>query len=139
MAGAVVAVKSVPISSILSHASAIYLAALGLALLFGSDVVLPTFVPDFPTQAVWLGQLLGGAWLGVALTNWNGRKNILGGIYGRPQVNLNMTLYLISAIGMFKAETSPWALWLLVVPMSIFGVAYAVVLLRGPLDGPTNT
>jgi len=75
----------------------------GLVLPFAPDAVLPAFVPGFPPAAVWLGQLLGAAWLAVAALNWLQRESILGGIYGRPVVLANVALYLISALSLIRA------------------------------------
>jgi len=58
------------IFSVLSRISALVLLIAGITLLFAPDVVLPAVVPGFPTAAAWLGQLLAGAWLGVAALNW---------------------------------------------------------------------
>lgn len=70
------------ISSVVTRASAAVLLMGGLILLFVPDVVLPRLVVDYPQAGVWLGQLLGTAWLGVAALNWLNRSAVLGGIYG---------------------------------------------------------
>ena len=123
-----------PVSSALSRASALYLGLVGLAFLFASDALLPRLIPGFPAGAPWIGQLLAAAWLGAAAVDWNGRANLLGGIYGRPQVALNLTLFMVGALSMLRASASPLALWGLTVPMSILGLAYAAVFVRGPFD-----
>ena len=91
------------ISSILTRLSAAVLLVGGLVLPFAPDAVLPAFVPGFPPAAVWLGQLLGAAWLAVAALNWLQRESILGSIYGRPVVLANVALYLISALSLIRA------------------------------------
>lgn len=83
-------------SAVLSRVSAVVLLVAGLVLLFAPDVALPALVPGFPPAAAWLGQLLAAAWLSVAVLNWLQRSSMLGGIYGRPMVVANLTLYLIS-------------------------------------------
>lgn len=123
-----------PVSSALSRVSAIYLGLLGLAFLFASDELLPRLIPGFPANAAWFGQLLAAAWLGAAAVNWNGRANLLGGIYGRPQVTLNLMIFMVGALSMLRASAPPLALWSLTVPMSVLGLAYAAVFLRGPFD-----
>lgn len=123
-----------PVSSALSRVSALYLGLLGFAFLFASDELLPRLIPGFPAGSAWLGQLLAAAWLGAAAVNWNGRANLLGGIYGRPQVTLNLMIFMVGGLSMLRASASPHVLWGLTVPMSVLGLAYAAVFLRGPFD-----
>jgi hypothetical protein len=125
------------ISSIVTRTSAIVLLAGGVALLFAADVVLPLLVPGYPAAAAWLGQLLGAAWLGVAALNWLQQGALLGGIYGRPLVLANLTLYFVGAMVMLRAVREPdatRALWWIAVPLAVLAVVYGVLLLRGPLD-----
>jgi hypothetical protein len=106
------------ISSLVSRASAAILLLGGVTLLFAPDVVLPALVPAFPPAAMWLGQLLAAAWLGVAALNWLQRGALLGGIYGRSVVLANVALYFISELFALSAfafvpafmanEPTPW-------------------------------
>ena len=125
------------ISSLLSRASATVLLVGGLVLLFASDVLLPSLVPGFPPAAAWLGQLLGAAWLGIAVLNWLQRVAVLGGIYGRPVVFANLALYFISALSLLRGLLgggAPRALWLLLAALATLAVSYGILLLRGPFD-----
>lgn len=123
-----------PVSGTLSIASAFYLGTVGIVLLFASDALVPRLLPGVGRSGAWLGQLLAAAWLGAAMLNWNGRTNVLGGIYGRPQVNLNLMLYLIGGLSLLQAPTTPLVLWMFTVPMGLLALAYAAVFLRGPFD-----
>lgn len=80
-------------ASLLSRVSAAVLLVAGIVPLFAPDMVLPRLVPGDPEAALWLGQLLGAAWLGVAALNWLNRSTLLGGIYGRPIVAATMALH----------------------------------------------
>ena len=123
-------------STLVSRVSAAVLLAAGLALLFAPDAVLPRLIPDYPTTALWFGQLLGGAWLGMAALNWGSRATILGGIYGRPIVLANLALYFIGALVMLGAArraTLPGAVWAAVALAAVLAVAYGWLLWRGPL------
>ena len=125
------------ISSVISRVSALVLLVAGLALLFAPDLLLPALIPGFPAAAVWLGQLLAAAWLGVAALNWLQRSALLGGIYGRPTVLANLALYFISALSLLRAllgDGAKPALWLAVVPAGVLAMAYGALLLRGPFD-----
>jgi hypothetical protein len=125
------------ISSFISRISAAVLLFGGIALLFAPDAVLPALAPGFPAGAAWLGQLLAAAWLGVAALNWLQRSVILGGIYGRPVVLANCTLYFVSALSLLRALTNggaPQALWAAAGPAVVLAVAYGALLFRGPFD-----
>jgi hypothetical protein len=124
------------ISSVISRVSALVLAAGGVALLFASDALLPMLMPGLPASAAWLGQLIAAAWLSVALFNWHGRETILGGVYGRPALNLNLVLYLVSALALLRAKDPTVAVRVLTVPMGIMALVYAALLVRGPFDRP---
>lgn len=129
--------QTATLSSLVSRASAGFLFLAGIALLFGSDVLLPRLVPDFPPASAWLGQFIAAAWLGVANLNWLSRSSLLGGIYGRPVVATNLTLYTVSALGAVKAlsaAAAPPGVWVAAVPMTLFAVVYGALLLRGPFD-----
>ncbi|MBX9855308.1 MAG: hypothetical protein K2Y26_07275 [Gemmatimonadaceae bacterium] len=124
------------ISSLVNRTSAAVLAVAGFPLLFASDVVLPHLVPGLPVHASWLGQLLAAAWLSVAFYNWNTRDTILGGIYGRPAVLLNLGVYLISALSLIKGDVGSPLVRLGAIPCAVLAAVYALLLLRGPLDRP---
>ena len=125
------------ISSLVSRVSAAVLLLGGVTLLFASDVVLPALVPAFPPAAVWLGQLLAAAWLGVAALNWFQRGALLGGIYGRSVVVANVALYFISASSLLRALVDGSAtavLWLVFAPLAVLAAVYGALMLRGPFD-----
>ena len=108
-----------------------------MLLLFAPDVVLPRFAPGFPASALWLGQLLGAAWLGMAALDWVSRFAMLGGIYGRPTVFANAALYFISTLVILRAASrspSSTGLWVLAVPAVALTVAYGWLLYRGPFE-----
>ena len=123
-------------SSVVARASAALLSVAGLPLLFASDAILPRLIPGFPSTAGWLGQLIAAAWLSVALFNWNSRHTVLGGIYGRPSVNLNLVLYVVSALAFFKISDATATVRMIAVPFAAMAAVYGVVLLRGPFDRP---
>lgn len=124
------------IAPILSRVSAGVLVLCGVALLFASDVLLPALIPAFPPAAAWLGQLLGAAWLGLAAINWLQRRAVLGGIYGRPIVLANLTVFVVSALSLIRAlPGKPPALWVAAAVASLLAAGYAVLLFAGPFEG----
>lgn len=122
------------ISSIVARVSAAVLALAGFPLLFASDDLLPLLIPGMPSQATWLGQLVAAAWLSIAFYNWNTRDTLLGGIYGRPAVLLNLGVYLVSALSLLKVGPALPLVRLGAIPLALLAIVYAVLLLRGPLD-----
>jgi hypothetical protein len=125
------------ISSVISRASAGLLLLGGVVLLFAPDVLLTAVIPGVPPAAVWLGQLLAAAWLGVAALNWLQRSLVLGGIYGRPIVLANLALYFVSTLSLLRVLTAggaPQALWLIAGPFGVLAIAYGALLLCGPFD-----
>ena len=137
--------------------SAVLLGACGLVLLFAPDVVVSTFVPSPVPLVEVVTQLLGGAWLGVAMLNWFTRSQPIGGIYGRPVVFANLLLYFVAASALLKV--TPWraevpfiagvvtavmaAVWMVAVPRpamrSGFGVRYSVFGIRGSDAGSCSS
>lgn len=109
----------------------------GLALLFLPEAVLPRLVSGYPAAALWVGQLLGVAWLGLATLNWGSRSTVLGGIYGRPVVSANLAVYVMGALVLLKAARraeGAAALWLGVAAAGVLATAYGWLLFRGPLS-----
>jgi len=127
-------------STTITTFSALLLGAGGAAFLFGSDVLLARVIPGTPASATVLGQLVAAAWLAVASLNWNQRRVIVGGIYGRPMVLANLALYLISAFSLARpamASGASPALRLFTVLFGILTVVYGAILLRGPFGADT--
>ena len=123
------------LSSIVSRASALFLAAMGLALLFASDNILPQLVQGSSPGLELIGQLLGGAWLGVAALNWLSKSVLIGGIYSRPVVSANVLLYFVAAMSLIKPLMRgglPVAVSIAFVPIAAFAIAYLWLLFRGP-------
>ena len=123
-------------STLISRASAGLLLVGGLGLLFAPDVILPRLIPGYPETGLWLGQLLGAAWLALAELNWLSRTNLLGGIYGRSVVLPNAAFYFIATMVLIKAVSAPsmpvW-LWIVAIPTALMAGMYSWLLFRGPM------
>ncbi|MEP6571587.1 MAG: hypothetical protein ABJD11_02795, partial [Gemmatimonadota bacterium] len=127
------------ISPLVIRASAATLFLAGLGLVFAPDLALTTLLPGYPAEAFWLGQLLGGAWLGLAALNWMQRFTVIGGIYGRPMTIANFTTFLISALALTRVLFSPGTrlgLWLLAGTAATFAILHGVLIFFGPFDTP---
>lgn len=130
-------------SSFVTTLSAIVLAVGGVALLFGSDELLPRLMPAMPASATVLGQLISAGWLALAGLNWNQRRMIVGGIYGRPTVLANLMLYLVSAFSLGHPAMAGGASPVLLFLTGLFAVltlVYGALLVRGPFgtDAPAG-
>ncbi|MBP1472776.1 hypothetical protein J7I44_00555 [Frateuria sp. MAH-13] len=127
-------------SSLITTFSAVVLAAGGLALLFASDELLPRFMPGTPASLTVLGQLTSAGWLAMAWLNWNQRRMLVGGIYGRPTVLANFMLYLVSASSLRHPAMAGGASPVLLSVAVLFGaltLVYGALLLRGPFGADT--
>ena len=120
-----------------SRVSAAVLLVGGVAMLFAPDVLLPHLIPGFLTAGLWLGQLLGAAWLGLAALNWMHRSTRLGGIYGRPVVMANLVFYFVATTTLLRpalGAAAPGALRWVTVPCVALAIIYAALLFRGPFE-----
>jgi len=82
--------------------SAAVLGALGIAASFAPQELLGLLGAPPATAAVLSVQLLGAAWLALAMLDWMSRGSVIGGIYGRPLVVTNLTCFAISTIVVAK-------------------------------------
>jgi len=129
-------------SSLITTTSALVLAIGGIALLFGSDELLPRLMPGMPPGATVLGQLVSAGWLALAWLNWNQRRIVVGGIYGRPTVLANLMLFLVSACSLghwaMASGASP-VLLALTVLFVVLAVVYGALFMRGPFGADPLT
>ncbi len=122
-------------STTITTSSAVVLAVGGIALLFGSNELLAPMVPGASAGITVLGQMVAAGWLAVVWLNWNQRQMVIGGIYGRPTVLANFTLYLISVSALahrLMAGGAPVVLLVLALLFGLLTLVYAMLLLRGP-------
>jgi len=113
-------------------AAALFLAAMGAALLFaGTEVADAVFRrPDVEP----LASLLGGALLGFGAMNWIARRSILGGIYGKAVVVGNHWHFVVGAIVLLKhgaAAGGSAGFWILTCAY-VLGAGLFSYLLFGP-------
>ena len=125
------------ISTQIARASTAVLIVGGLLLLFAADAILPRLIPTFPAAGAWLGQLLGASWLAVAALNWLSRRQLIGGIYGRPVVMANAALFFIAALVILKIiaqPQTPMSVWFVFAPAVLFAAIYGWLMFRGPFE-----
>lgn len=94
-----------PINRLLVASSAVYAAA-GFPLMFAADEILRRVDGAVSPMGLWMGGMLGGALLAMALLNWFNRETLMGGIYGRPLLVGNLMLLTnitFSALRMWRS------------------------------------
>lgn len=90
-------------TKILTIASAVVLAALGLAASFVPREILIVLGARPDALPVLFVQITGGLYLGFAMLNWMARGSLIGGIYGRPVAFGNFMHVTVVAIALLKA------------------------------------
>jgi hypothetical protein len=127
-------------SAHLSRLSAFILGAPAVALLFGADNLLPTVIPGFTSGSAWVGQLAASGWIAVAMLNWMSRNAVIGGIFARPLVLTNLTVYVVTATTLSKAAALtafPEAMLVASAMAAGMAAAYGWLMMRGPLPADT--
>lgn len=117
----------------LATASALTLGAAGAVLLFAADEVMERSGAPGSFAAV-VGQCLGGAWLALAFVTWLTRNTPQGGIYGRPIVLANTSVYTITALVCLRAFWVNQAVSVTALVAGAFALLYSYVLFRAPVD-----
>lgn len=113
---------------------AVVLGVAGLALTFAPAEVaaLAGWVEAGPPPLVL--QLLGAAYLALALLDWMVRRSVIGGIYGRPVVVANLVHFTVAAFAALGAEDGVRSAPVLAVAAvcAAFAVAFGWVMMRHP-------
>lgn len=116
--------------------SAIALALAGLACSFAPQELQAVLgAPASATGALMI-QLLGAAYLGLAMLDWMARGVLIGGIYARPVAAGNLLHFFAGAAALAKAVTAtpaPIPLWIAAGVYAGLALAFARVLLTHPL------
>lgn len=108
----------------------------GLVATFAPEMVLRAAGVQPSPMLMVLVQLLGAAWMGIAILNWMTRHGVIGGIYSRPLVVGNLLHCTAAGLALAKAlpalPAPPW-LWGLAVAYLALAVGFGFALLRHPL------
>lgn len=87
-------------------ASAILMAALGLAATFLPQEIAARVGQGGNGPVVPLVQVIGGLYLGFAILNWFARDAAIGGIYNRPIVTGNLLHFTVVALALAKTAAA---------------------------------
>lgn len=121
---------------VLATVSAVLLGAAGIALLFAADDILAALAGTNDRIVVAMAQLLGGAWLGLAWATWLTRGTPQGGIYGRPIVLANATLYFVSAMVCARGAGGSTAMLAAALVAGVMAAVYGLVMFGRPPGEP---
>jgi len=121
--------------------SASSLLAHGIVLLFAPELLFRLFDLSGSPEGAVTAQLFGAALISLGLMNWTARGLVLGGIYGRALVYGNLVYSLIGFFVGIRARLSGFSneyFWAEVVLYLAFGMAFGVMLFRGPMPRTTE-
>ena len=126
------------LSTVVSHTSALVLAAGGVALLFAPRSIIAAVGAPPSTATDLLVQLLGGAWLALAGLNWLQRGAIIGGVFMRPLVFANTIHFVIAALVLWKAPQRHEAAVVssAAIVIGLLAIVYGALMMKGPFDRP---
>lgn len=81
-------------------------------------------------------QLLGAAYLALALLDWMVRRSVIGGIYGRPVVLANLVHFTVAAFAALGTEGAVRSVPVLgaAAVCAVFAFAFGWVMMRHPGD-----
>ena len=82
--------------------SSLFLALVGVSLLFVPDVLLSAVGVSVTAQASVLVQMLGALYFSFALMNWTAKDSAIGGIYARPVSLANFSHFFSGALLLVK-------------------------------------
>ena len=116
-------------------ASSVFLLTSGIAYTFLPDELLNSLNVEDTSLLKLILQLTGALYLGFAVLNWMQRKQIIGGIYGRPLLLANMIHFISGAFAFIKIFTilSPSAVIMLYGLLYLaFASFFSILLFKNP-------
>ncbi len=126
-------------TKIIMTASAIFLAIVGLSLVFFPVEVANYLNFGFQSLLILALQVMGGLFFGFAMLNWMSKGSVIGGIYNKPLVTANMAQFMVGGLALLKDLIhhleKPPVIWILAVLYTIFGVLFAILFVRSPVKG----
>lgn len=87
-------------------ASSLFLGLAGIAASFAPSELLRAVGSPTAEPLPVLIQLLGGAYIAFAMTNWTAKDNMIGGIYSRPLSLGNSVHFVVGALALAKQQFS---------------------------------
>jgi len=119
-------------------ASAILLMGFGIVTLFAPVEIASFLGRSGQTTSPVVVQLLGGALFAMGTLDWMNRYATIGGIFGRPVVVANLTIFFISTTTLARhalATGSGIAVWGVAAICAILAVLFARLMFSSPRGG----
>ena len=125
-------------TKLLMASSAIFLAALGLCLIFLPTEIMNYFLLPSTSLTELFLQVLGSLYFAFALLNWMAKGSVMGGIYNRPIVTANLAHFLTGGLalmkGLMKHPELPRAIWLVGGLYVICAFFFGMLFFRSPVS-----
>lgn len=109
-------------TKILMVTSSLALGLAGIVASFAPSELLRALGSPAATPVPVLIQLLGGAYVAFAITNWTAKDNIIGGIYSRPLSLGNSVHFLTGSLALAKQQFSQGVSLPLVVVLIVYSI-----------------
>jgi hypothetical protein len=114
-------------SKILLIFSACFLGILGVGLSFFPQEILEIFDQDqFPFTVLML-QIAGSLYFGLAILNWMSKNTIIGGVYGRPILIINLIHFMSTSITLVKFSVGMLNTYLLILATLYIIITFAFI------------
>ena len=122
-------------SKLLLIFSACFLGALGVLLSFFPQEVLVFFDQDQLPFTILVIQLAGSLYFGLAILNWMSKNRVIGGVYARPLLIINLIHFMVSSITLVKFSVGMLNTYLLILATVyiLFTFAFIYAFMTNPL------
>lgn len=123
-------------TKLLMMASSIFMAILGLTLIFISDQLIKFLELSANAWLSILVQITGAVYFGFAMINWMARNVLIGGIFSRPLAIGNFAHFFIAGMALLRAssknELDTIYLYIFTGFYLLFAISFGSVLFRPP-------
>ncbi|RAW02908.1 hypothetical protein [Pseudochryseolinea flava] len=130
-------------TKILLSSSAIVVGVLGLICSFAPQELLASFGQQSVDLLPTMIQLLGAAYLSLAILNWMSKGIIIGGIYARPLALANFLHFTVGGLALAKSltyiRTDGYVIYILTALYCVYALWFARVLFTHPLKAESKT
>ncbi|MFD1315502.1 hypothetical protein [Namhaeicola litoreus] len=114
-------------SRILLIFSACMLGVLGVSLSFFPQEILQIFDQDQIPFTNLILQIAGSLYLGLAILNWMSKNTIIGGVYGRPILIINLIHFMSTSIILVKFSVGMLNAYLLILATFYIMITFAFI------------
>lgn len=117
-------------------ASSVFMALIGIVLIFGPDETLETLGQAPNTTLNLILQLTGALYFGFAMINWMAKTVLIGGIYAKPLSVGNFSHFLIAGLALIKVSMNGSMantyIYILTAFYAMFAILFGYVFITNP-------